>query len=185
MNIKIDIKELKADIIHILKNHKIDKEDAEDIAYKIISLFDSDKESQYAEIFIDGGSRGNPGEGASACIIYQNNKKIYEGGRFHKRTTNNEAEYNALIFALNESLRLRLKHLRVFTDSELLSRQITKIYAVKSPSLLALYNKVIMLTEQFKGFSITHIPRERNSEADRLANIIMDKRKDISIYYNE
>ncbi len=178
---------IKSDIIRILKSHKIGEETAEKIAGEIIALLNlnTGDGKRSADVYIDGGSRGNPGSGASAFIIFSNKRKIAEGGKYYRQTTNNEAEYNALILALRESLRLKITDIRVFTDSELLERQIKGIYSVKSPALLLLFRKSSELIEQFGNFSITHIPREKNSEADRLANIIMDTKKDLFRKYNE
>ncbi|MCX7957953.1 MAG: ribonuclease HI family protein [Deltaproteobacteria bacterium] len=180
-------KDIKSEIIHILRLHKIGEETAKIISDEIINLIKTEKtiSVRYAEVYIDGGSRGNPGEGASAFIIYSGEKKYAEGGKYFYETTNNEAEYNALILALRECLKYKISDVSIYTDSELLERQIKKIYSVKSPSLSLLYKKASLLIAKFQNFSITHIPREKNSEADRLANLIMDTKTDYLKKYNE
>lgn len=179
--------DIKERIKEILIREKISKKKAEQLSQEIINAFQSPKDSKQikVKIFIDGGSRGNPGRGASAFIIYHNDKKILEGGKYYEHTTNNEAEYNALILALKESIKINISDIEVFTDSELLSRQITKKYKVKSSSLLVLYNEVMNLIKGFNNFSIAHISREQNKEADRLVNFIIDTGKDFINKYNE
>jgi len=135
------------------------------------------------EIYIDGGSRGNPGEGASACLIYEGGKKIVAIGKFFEKTTNNEAEYNALLLALSEGLKRGYKSIKIYTDSELLKKQIRREYCIKSPNLIPLYKKAEELISRLDGFTIEYIPRERNSEADSYVNYIMNiKRNKITRY---
>jgi len=174
-------------IEEILKRYHISDELSskivEEIKQRLLALDKNREESQVYEIYIDGGSRGNPGKGASACIIYEGNKKITAIGRFFGNTTNNEAEYNALLLALSESLKRGYKSIKVYTDSELLKKQINREYSIKSPNLIPLYKKAEDLISRLEDFSIHHIPREKNSEADRYANHIMDIRKSKIIEY--
>ncbi|MFH0828397.1 MAG: ribonuclease HI family protein [Candidatus Omnitrophota bacterium] len=121
------------------------------------------------ELFIDGACQGNPGPGGVGVVIRQDGKTIKEISRFIGNSTNNIAEYSALIFGLEESIILRAESVKINTDSQLLYRQLIKVYKVKHPNIIGLYNQALRLVEGFKEFSINHIPRELNTEADRLA----------------
>lgn len=121
------------------------------------------------ELFIDGACQGNPGPGGVGVVIRQDGKTIKEISRFIGNSTNNIAEYSALIFGLQESVILRAESVKINTDSQLLYRQLIKVYKVKHPNIIGLYNQAVRLVEEFKEFSIKHIPRELNREADRLA----------------
>lgn len=89
--------------------------------------------------------------------------------------TNNFAEYSGLIAALEHAVQQDYKALKVFSDSELLVRQITGIYKVRSPELRELYDKARVLIRKLESFRIEHVRREFNHEADRLANRAMDE----------
>ncbi len=121
------------------------------------------------ELFIDGACQGNPGPGGAGVVIRRDGKTIKEISRFIGNSTNNIAEYSALIFGLEESIILRAESVKINTDSQLLYRQLIKVYKVKHPNIIGLYNQAVRLVEEFKEFSICHIPRELNTEADRLA----------------
>ena len=121
------------------------------------------------ELFIDGACQGNPGPGGAGVVIRRDGKIIKEISRFIGNSTNNIAEYSALIFGLEESVILRAESVKINTDSQLLYRQLIKVYKVKHPNIIGLYNQAVRLVKEFKEFSINHIPRELNTEADRLA----------------
>jgi ribonuclease HI len=129
------------------------------------------------ELFIDGACKGNPGPGGVGVVIRQDGKVIKEISRYIGYTTNNIAEYTALIFGLQESLILRAESVKVNTDSQLMYRQLKKTYKVKHPNIIGLYNQAIQLAGGFKEFSINHINRERNTEADKLATLAIKKYK--------
>jgi len=122
-------------------------------------------------IYADGASRGNPGEaGAGMVIMDSNHHTLLEKGTYLGRTTNNVAEYKALILALREAQRLGGEVLKVFLDSELVVRQLQGIYKVKSPNLKGLFKEATNLLRSFTSYDIIHISRDENSKADRLAN---------------
>lgn len=123
------------------------------------------------ELFIDGACQGNPGPGGAGVVIRRDGKIIKEISRYIGETTNNIAEYSALIFGLQESLILRAESVIINTDSQLLYRQLIKVYRVKHPNIIGLYNQAVHLVSGFKEFSINHIPRCLNSEADKLATL--------------
>jgi ribonuclease HI len=122
-------------------------------------------------LYIDGASRGNPGRaGAGVWITNGGGEKISEVSRFLGHKTNNEAEYWALLLGLREAKRLRGDNIQIFTDSQLVARQIKGVYRVRDSNLKALHKAVIQNLNTFSSFEIESIPREENQEADRLAN---------------
>ena len=134
------------------------------------------KTDQKAIIYTDGASRGNPGKAGAGFVIYSpEGKKIGEGSRYLGIKTNNQAEYYALLFALEETLTLGIKDIEIKSDSELLVKQLNGEYRVKSPSIKPLYEQVRKLMKNFENVSITHVKREYNKEADRLANKGIDE----------
>ncbi len=125
--------------------------------------------------YVDGGSRGNPGI-AGYGVVFQDERGHQVACISQKLgiRTNNFAEYSALVGALEYALANGYKTLQIFADSELLVRQINGTYRVKSPDLKPLYEKARALITRLSSFSIRHVPRSQNREADRLANLAMD-----------
>ncbi len=124
---------------------------------------------------IDGASRGNPGAAASAVIIKAaDGSPIASFARRLGKTTNNFAEYQALLAALEYALERGQRRMRVRSDSELLVRQVLGRYKVKNAGLKPLHERARQMIGQLDAFSISHIPREENCEADRLANEALD-----------
>ncbi len=124
-----------------------------------------------AKIFIDGAARGNPGPaGAGIVIAPAGSRKLSEFFFYLGETTNNVAETEALILALQEALKRGEKQVEVCTDSELLANQVNGVYRVRDKNLQSLHVLVRNLTEAFDCFSIRHVPREENRHADKLAN---------------
>lgn len=124
---------------------------------------------------IDGASRGNPGLAAYGVVIKTADGKTLEGfRRFLGRATNNTAEYQALVAVLEYALKHNRRRLNVVSDSELLVRQIQGSYKVKSPGLKLLHDRARQMIARLESFSIRHVPREHNREADRLANEALD-----------
>ncbi|HQD36385.1 MAG TPA: ribonuclease HI family protein [Thermodesulfovibrio thiophilus] len=121
-----------------------------------------------AKIYCDGASRGNPGDAGIGCLIILDNKKI-EISEYIGKTTNNVAEYTALIRGLEEALKERAEEIEIISDSELLVRQINGIYKVKNTKLIPLYERVKELLNKFKKYQIFHVYRENNFIADSLA----------------
>ena len=121
------------------------------------------------EIYIDGASKGNPGPSGIGVVICCNGQTIKNLSSYIGFATNNFAEYSALICALQEALILKAEVLKIKTDSQLLARQLNKIYKVKNENISGLYNQVVLLLSSFKEVSIQNIPREENQGADRLA----------------
>jgi ribonuclease HI len=126
---------------------------------------------------IDGGARGNPGPAAYGVLLEdETGQVIARLNRYLGRQTNNFAEYSGLIAALEFTLQHGFRALQVLSDSELLVRQIKGIYKVRNPGLQALYQRARTLIHQLDWFRVAHIRREQNREADRLANLAMDRK---------
>ena len=124
----------------------------------------------------DGGARGNPGPAGYGVVINnESGKKIATLSQYLGHQTNNFAEYQGLIAALEYALEHGPKALKLISDSELLVRQIKGIYKVKNPVLQDLHARAKELIAQLDWFSIGHALREHNQEADRLANEAMDR----------
>ena len=130
-------------------------------------------------IFTDGGARGNPGPAGAGAVVYQGKKKIAEVSAYLGERTNNWAEYEALILALDatqKALGKKIPNVAVNMDSELIVKQMKGEYRVKDPALKEQYAKVrALIQKSFPTISFTHIPREQNGEADKLANDAMDR----------
>lgn len=126
-------------------------------------------------LFTDGGARGNPGPAGIAFVLLdQSGHELAREGKFIGPTTNNVAEYSALILGLSASLRERISFLDCFSDSELMVRQLNGQYRVKDQELKNLFREVRVLLSQFERVSFTSIPREKNQLADRLVNQAID-----------
>src|SRR5205807_6283985 len=124
----------------------------------------------------DGGARGNPGPAGYSVIIHdEGGRKIAALSQYLGHQTNNFAEYQGLIAALEYAIQHGHKALKLISDSELLVRQVKGIYKVKNPALRDLHARAKQLIAQLDWFSIEHALREHNREADRLANAAMDK----------
>jgi len=123
-----------------------------------------------ALIFTDGGAEPNPGPGGIGVVIQNHHgETVTTISRSVGRVTNNQAEYMAVIAALEKAISLGFDKVEMRADSELIVRQINGRYKVKNANLKPLYQKVIELESKLKSFTITHIPRNLNREADRLA----------------
>lgn len=136
----------------------------------------STSEQGYLIAYIDGGARGNPGP-AGYGVVFEDEigRPVAELSEFLGHQTNNYAEYSALLAALNYTLRHGFKALKVISDSELLVKQINGEYKVSNPTLKELHGRAMKMLDQFDYFEINHVLREKNREADRLANLAMDR----------
>jgi len=124
----------------------------------------------------DGGARGNPGPAGYGVVIKdQAGRKVAALGEYLGHQTNNFAEYQGLIAALEYALEHGPRALKLISDSELLVRQIKGVYKVKNPTLQDLHARAKELIAKLEWFSIGHALREHNQEADRLANEAMDR----------
>ncbi len=132
------------------------------------------------QIYADGGSRGNPGPAAVGVVISKDGQTIKKYGEVIGEATNNQAEYEAVIFALKKAKLLFGKketkemELEVLMDSELVVKQLNRQYKIKEKDLQPLFIKIINLILDFKRVNFSHIPRQENKEADRLLNEALD-----------
>jgi ribonuclease HI len=129
----------------------------------------------------DGGSRGNPGPaGIGVVVRAADGTPLLTLGRYIGKATNNVAEYAALITVMKEAQRLGARHIKIRGDSELVVRQMTGVYRVKHPDLIPLYRQAKELFDSFASATIEHNYRHKNELADRLGNLAMDRRKDVT-----
>ena len=134
----------------------------------------------HLKIYTDGASRGNPGHAAIGIVIKDENSGVLkEISEYIGINTNNYAEYQAVLRALKEAKNLNADDITLFSDSELICRQLTGKYRVKSNNIRPLFTEIISCVSKFKSFSIVHIRRELNSDADKLANKALDMQKNI------
>ncbi len=125
----------------------------------------------------DGGSRGNPGPAGIGLVIKNEaGELLYSYGGYIGETTNNVAEYSALIKALEESVNLGGTTLKIQMDSELIVKQMQGVYKIKQPTLQELAAKVLSLLKKFESYTFVHVRRELNTEADALVNEALDAR---------
>ena len=140
-------------------------------------------------IHTDGGARNNPGPAGIGVVITSppdpllSKERVPKAGEVVKEiseyigeTTNNQAEYRAVLRAMEEAKKLDAEELEFYLDSELVVRQLNREYKVKSKELAPLFMKIYNLSQQFKKVTFTHVMRERNKEADRLVNEAIDRR---------
>lgn len=122
------------------------------------------------KVFIDGASAGNPGNVGIGYLIYRDNNLVKKNGIYLGIQTNNFAEYMAFIFALTEVLGMTEREVEVFSDSKLLCEQLNGNFKVKNKNIYPLFVLAKNIVSKFTKFSITHIEREKNTDADKLAS---------------
>jgi len=126
--------------------------------------------------YVDGGARGNPGPAGYGVVIEDElGRPVAELSEFLGRQTNNYAEYSGLLAVLNYTLRHGFRALKVVSDSELMVKQVNGQYKVSSPTLKELHARAMKHIDQLDCFEMKHVLREKNREADRLANLAMDR----------
>ncbi|MEF8784038.1 MAG: ribonuclease HI [Haloarculaceae archaeon] len=123
-----------------------------------------------AHVYFDGASRGNPGPAAIGWVIVTDDGIVAEGGKRIGETTNNRAEYEALVHALTVAADYGFEEVDVRGDSELIVRQIRGEYDVNDPGLREYRVRALELLDSFAEWSLSHVPREINERADELAN---------------
>ncbi len=144
------------------------------------SLFPAEARPQTEEkvliAHIDGGARGNPGPAGYGVVFEdEHGRPLAQLSRYLGRQTNNYAEYSGLLAALEYALNHGFRMMQVLSDSELLVRQMKGIYKVRNAGLRPLYERARQMIRQFEWFTIEHVRREQNRDADRLANQAMDQ----------
>lgn len=127
-------------------------------------------------IYTDGGSRGNPGPSASGFVIQDSRERlVFEGGKYLGITTNNQAEYQAVKFALEKARELGGKRLSFRLDSQLVVNQLNGVYQIKNRDLWPIHQSIKVLVKNFQKVSFTHVRREFNKEADAIVNQVLDE----------
>jgi phosphoribosylglycinamide formyltransferase-1 len=132
--------------------------------------------------YVDGGSRGNPGPAAAAYILADEQRKPLQAKAFFiGETTNNIAEYTAICRALEAAKSLDAKQITIYSDSELLVKQLNGQYKIKSENIKPLFMQAVELLNNFESWEINHIVREKNKRADELVNKSLDAGRDIEM----
>ena len=130
--------------------------------------------------YTDGGSRGNPGPAAAGFTLADSSGTQLQAKAFYLgQATNNVAEYTGIIKALNAAKQIGAKSLMVFSDSELLVKQINGQYKVKSENIRPLFRQTTDLLGEFRNWEVRYIPRDKNKEADRLVNQALNLHRDV------
>ncbi|MFP4633374.1 MAG: ribonuclease HI family protein [Candidatus Aenigmatarchaeota archaeon] len=130
------------------------------------------------EIYTDGASRGNPGPASYAFLILENGEEIERKSGYIGKTTNNRAEYTAVVEALKKANELGKKEVKLYSDSNLLVRQLSGDWKVKSDEIRKLYDKTKKLMKNFEGVEFVQVPREnkRTKIVDGMCNEVLDSR---------
>jgi ribonuclease HI len=127
-------------------------------------------------LYTDGAARGNPGPaGAGAFICTEDGSAVAEIAEYLGETTNNVAEYQALLSGLKKLIAIGAQEIEIRADSELMVKQIKGEYRVKHPNLKPLFDEAVALLKKIPHYSIKHVEREKNKDADRLANQAIDE----------
>lgn len=130
-------------------------------------------------IYTDGGSRGNPGPAASGAVLKRmdggEEVELERVGKYLGTTTNNQAEYTAIIIGLQRAKELGAETVEVVMDSELATKQLNGEYKVKDPGLAERFLEIHHLRPAFRSISFRHVRREFNKEADAVVNEVLDK----------
>jgi len=148
--------------------------------FKEAASFYKDKNNEEYMLFVDGAARGNPGLGGVGIILIdKDNKPLVRKGIFIGNVTNNIAEYLAIYNGLKEAKKFGVKRLIIYSDSELAVKQLKGIYRIKNEKLKKIFHAIQDIIKEFEIVEIESIPREKNSECDKIANIAIDNRKEV------
>ena len=132
-------------------------------------------------VHVDGGARGNPGPAAAACVVATpDGQALVEDAVLLGRTTNNVAEYRALLLGLQRARELGADDVEVIGDSELIAKQVLGQYKVKNDALRSLHREATAALRAFDHWSIRTVPRAQNADADALVNAALDQQRDAS-----
>jgi len=163
------------DLPQVMRRFGLTREAMAQILNEAAMVFRIDDLAMWS-LYCDGASRGNPGPAGAGYVLYDvKDERRAAEGRYLGVATNNVAEYQALILGLHKALELGVKNLAVFSDSELLVRQLNGSYQVKKPHLLPLWNEARKALQKFRFHAISHLDRSFNHEADRLARQAIDQ----------
>jgi ribonuclease HI len=130
-------------------------------------------------VHVDGGARGNPGPAAAACVIATpQGETLAERSTLLGETTNNVAEYRALLLGLEQARELGATEVEVINDSELIAKQVNGEYKVKHAALRPLHSQALTALNGFARWSLRSVPRAQNADADALVNAALDQARD-------
>jgi ribonuclease HI len=130
-------------------------------------------------VHVDGGARGNPGPAAAACVIASvDGAPLGEHAQLLGRTTNNVAEYRALLLGLERARELGADEVEVIGDSELIAKQVRGEYKVKNADMRELHAQAMAALRSFQRWQIRTVPRAQNADADALVNAALDQARD-------
>ncbi len=133
---------------------------------------------EYLKIYFDGGSRGNPGPSAIGAVVYdQDDKRVGQVSEYIGKHTNNVAEYMSLEKVLEYISRFETAKLILLTDSKLVHNQVKKIWKIKDKKILDIYIRLNKRLSAYSTVDLRLIPREENTEADRLVNEALDRKE--------
>jgi ribonuclease HI len=149
-----------------------------DLAIEAALRKERSEKTETIEVYVDGGSRGNPGPAGGGFAAYRGGELVLKGSEFYGEKTNNQAEYLALRTALrNVYEKFPTLAVQCFMDSQLVVEQMSGNYKVKSKNVQPLFEEVERISGQFKKFTIEHVERDQNALADKLANQAMNRGK--------
>jgi len=168
---KLNNKEIDA-----LKNHFKDKKNRDNPELEL--LYIKLEEDKKITLYIDGAADLHSKTAGIGGVIYNSDEEIFSFSEYLHDSTNNEAEYGALIAGLKYLIKLNLLNPTIYSDSELVVKQVNGEYRVKNDRMIALYNEVIHLLSSFNSWSIIHVLRDKNMVADKLAT---EGRKKVNI----
>ena len=132
---------------------------------------------QKLEIYTDGGARGNPGPAGIGVVIWHGKQLVGTYSKYIGHATNNQAEYQAVIYALEQAKRLKAEELDFYLDSELVVNQLNRKFKIKDKDLGTLFVKVWNLLVSFKSVNFNQVARAKNKEADKMVNQAIDLKK--------
>jgi len=165
------------DVPAVCRRFGLSRKDMAQIFRDAAFIFDIDKQGTW-RLYVDGASRGNPGPaGAGAVLFGPDGEKRAEECRYLGETTNNVAEYQALLLGLELALNQGVKRLHIFADSQLVVNQLLGAYQVKKIHLLPLWDQARQALQKFDTYAISHLDRSFNYEADRLARQAIDQHR--------
>jgi len=168
---KLNNKEIDA-----LKNHFKDKKNRDNSELEL--LYKKLEEDKKITLYIDGAADLHSKTAGIGGVIYNSDEEIFSFSEYLHDSTNNEAEYGALITGLKYLIKLNLLNPTIYSDSELIVKQVNGEYRVKNDRMITLYNEVINLLSSFTSWSLIHVLRDKNKVADKLAN---EGRKKVNI----
>jgi|TARA_B100000586_G_scaffold14081_1_gene9682 ribonuclease HI len=159
-----------------LKNHFKDKKNRDNSELEL--FYKKLEEYNKITLYVDGAADLHSKTAGIGGVIYNSDEEIFSFSEYLHDSTNNEAEYGALIAGLKYLIKLNLLNPTIYSDSELIVKQVNGEYRVKNDRMITLYNEVINLLSNFKSWSLIHVLRDKNIVADKLAN---EGRKKVNI----